>query len=169
MLRYLGLLLLLAPSSAAATQVVETPLGAWSDWTAIVYDGLTTARVCAASPQRLDAPDSAGAQGGGVHWAYNAARRNELPGGYLSIGPAFADGMTAGTVVVDGYARFSLDLGEDGYAYGEPAQAGELFAALRRGRRAEVTLTGSNGNDRLELSLIGFTAATEASRRACGF
>ena len=169
MLRYLGFLLLLAPSSVAATQVVETPLGAWSDWTAVVYDGLTTAPVCAASPQRLDVQGDDAAATDGIHWAYNAARRDELPGGYLSIGPAFTGGMTAGTVVVDGYARFSLDVGADGYAYGEPGQAGELFAALRRGRRAEVTLTGSDSNDRLEISLIGFTAATEASRRACGF
>ena len=75
----------------------------------------------------------------GIQWAFNSARAGELPDGYLSVHP---DLRPAGSsLVVDGGRGIALEAGADGYLYSAPPVA---------------------------FTLIGFTAAAEAARRACG-
>ena len=128
-------------------------------WRASVFQGLAGgSAVCAAvlhdpADARIDA---------GIHWAFNSARSGELPDGYLSVHPDL--GQAGNSLVVDGGRSITLDTGPDGYLYSPPGSVPAIGGALRRGLAAE--LRGGSAAP-VTFTLIGFTAAADAARRAC--
>ena len=159
MLRHLQPLLALALS---VTVIAEAPAIAQTDngqaWVSRQFQAPGGETLCSAM---LVDPTNA-TLNTAVHWVFNDARRDALPTGYLSVHPDA--GVADTTIVVDGVRRFALAPGPDGFVYMDPADAAGLWAALRGGLAAEIA--GPAGG--LPISLIGFTAATNQARAACG-
>ena len=149
-----------AALGALVTMGMTASAAADQSWVARTFDGLAGGRpVCAAVLRDAANP----ALDGGIQWAFNSARLGNLPDGYLSVHP---DLHAVGTVLrVDGSALPALEIGPDGYLYNHHADGAAVVAALRRGIQASLE-TGASGP--VVFSLIGFTAAEQAARQACG-
>ena len=148
--------LALALATAAPASAQDAAEQAWVEHTfPTLADGLP---VCAAVLADPDDPEMDGA----VQWAFNTARRDALPNGYLSIAPGLLP--LGQTLVIDNARRIPLEMGPDGYLYVAAADIQTVLDALRRGLEARVGDTPGSGR----FTLVGFTAATEAARQACG-
>ena len=72
------------------------------------------------------------------------------------------------TVTIDGERSFSLAPAADGYAYSDPADDEALLTLMRDGLVMTVQIAGTGAPiRRIEVSLLGFTRATDAVRAAC--
>ncbi|MEO1226319.1 MAG: hypothetical protein AAFX92_19030 [Pseudomonadota bacterium] len=130
--------------------------GSWDVRTAQTPDG----QICAA---RALHPEI---RYGDILWAYNTARADSQPVGYLAIDPRLLSSSDGARATVDGEASFSLSQAADGYAYSEPDDDERLFTLMREGLVMVVRLGGAG--DEIEVSLLGFTLATNAALAACG-
>lgn len=149
-------LLVLTLASAAPGRAQDEPGQAWVSHTfPTLADGLP---VCSAVLSDPDDPEMDGA----VQWAFNTARRDALPRGYLSIAPGLLP--LGQMLVIDNTWRIPLEVGPDGYLYAAAGDIPTALDALRRGLEARVGDTPGSGT----FTLVGFTAATDAARQACG-
>ena len=153
-----AMLLASGPSSALA----QSNTAVYSDWEVLEYPDVNGVRICAAYIQ----PGDNGIRG--VHWAVNAARLDELPTGYLSVHPNLVANADTVTVTVDNVTSFSLQLSDDGYAYNDHSEAPAVIRSFRAGGRARLQIQDSQGVRELEISLRGFTAATNHALTDCG-
>ena len=146
------------PSGALA----QSSAAVYSDWEVLEYPDVNGARICAAHIQ----PGDDGIRG--VHWAVNAARLDELPTGYLSIHPNLVGDADTVTVTVDNVTSFTLQLADDGYAYNNHTETSAVIRSFRAGGRARLQIQDSDGVREREISLTGFTAATNHALGDCG-
>jgi len=105
---------------------------------------------------------------GDILWAFNTARADNQPVGYLALDPRL---LRAGDVIrvsIDDEQSFSLRPAADGYAYSEPADDISLYDLMREGLSMTVQIVAVDGSKRdIVVSLLGFTRATDAVRDAC--
>lgn len=131
--------------------------GSWDVRTAQTPDG----QICAA---RALHPEI---RFGEIFWAYNTALADGQPVGYLAIDPRLLSSSDRVQVTIDGEAGFSLSRAEDGYAYSQPEDDERLFTLMRQGLAMVVQFPGDGADSAIDVSLIGFTRATDAALTVC--
>ncbi|MEM7446154.1 MAG: hypothetical protein AAF414_22735 [Pseudomonadota bacterium] len=106
---------------------------------------------------------------GDIFWAFNTASSASDPSGYLALDPRFLPNGGTASITIDGEVSFDLSQAADGYIYASPANDLEIFSLMRSGLDMLVEVS-PNGEAvwNLEVSLLGFTRATDAARVACG-
>ncbi|MEQ9812331.1 MAG: hypothetical protein RLO50_06090 [Azospirillaceae bacterium] len=107
---------------------------------------------------------------GDVFWTFAPDRADLFPHGYLAIDPRFLPlGGQVVVVVDDRDGPWPLAQAADGFAYSSAADSPAINEAFRRGLLAQFGISPSREPfDLVEISLLGFTAAAETARRACG-
>ena len=104
---------------------------------------------------------------GDIFWAYNTALADSQPVGYLAIDPRLLSSGGDARATIDGEASFALSRAADGYAYSQPDDDERLFTLMREGLVMVVRLGGNGAEDEIDVSLLGFTLATNAALAAC--
>ncbi len=151
--------------SPSAQQADDGFLGVSQDWEARrLSDDATAAPRCAARayhPQ-LDA--------GEVLWVFDPGRTDPYPQGYLAVDRRLMAADATVTVILEDGRTLDLLRGHDRHAYSRPGDSPSLFESMR----ADLVLTLAIGapsadGQRLSISLLGFSRATDMAKAACRF
>ena len=161
LIRNILIILLFSFSYSYAEEVKK--IGKFKDWEVIqIKDG--AGKVCfAQSSPILQKPNKREAK------LFVAFRPNDKISNEVSVTPGYEFNKGNSVIAVSGKNKFKFDIKEQGFAWiADPKIELKMIKQMKKGSR--IMITGYNQNNsqtRDHYSLLGFTKAYNASRKAC--
>ena len=140
-------------------------IGKYKDWEAMVVSQ-ASGKVCfAQSSPILQAPKSNKRDAK----LFVAFRPNESIANEVSVTPGYEFNKSNSVTAVSGKSKFKFDIKEQGFAWiADNKVEIKMIKQMRKGSRLMVTGYNQKGSQTIDhYSLLGFTKAYNASRKAC--
>ena len=153
----------LVPLSSSAQPADDGFLAIAQDWEARRLSDAGAAPRCAARAYHpwLDV--------GEVMWIVDPGLTDTYPGGYLVVDRRLTTAGATVAVILENGRSIDLPRGHDRHAYSRPDDSPALFESMRRDLALTLAVgSAATGEQPLNLSLRGFTRATDAAALACG-
>lgn len=155
----LAAVLAASPAAAQGQSHHRNTYGAWD-----VFVGVTDGEPTRCLARSIDAA----AASFDIFWVYDTVVAERLPDGQLVADPRLLPFGGDARAIIDGAQTVDLVQGLDGFVRVSAENAAELAGAMREGIDMLVEADGDDGVRReVELSLLGFTAASEQAVRLC--
>ncbi|MDC0046298.1 invasion associated locus B family protein [Candidatus Pelagibacter sp.] len=160
---FLGILIVFALNHVAAQEVKK--IGKYKDWEAMVVSE-ASGKVCfAQSAPILQAPKSNKRDAK----IFVAFRPYESISNEVSVTPGYEFNENNSVTAASGKNKFKFDIKEQGFAWIADTKIElKMIKQMRKGSRLMVTGYNEKGSQTIDhYSLLGFTKAYNASRKAC--
>ena len=160
---FLGIFFIIGVSQLSAQEIKK--IGKYKDWEAMVVldaDG----KVCfAQSLPILQAPKTNKRDAK----LFVAFRPNENISNEISVTPGYEFNKGNSVMAQSGKSKFKFDMKEQGFAWiADPKIELKMIKQMRKGSRIMITGYNQNNSQTVDhYSLLGFTKAYNASRKAC--
>ena len=160
---FLGVLFIFASNHVEAQEIKK--IGKYKDWEALVVSE-ASGKVCfAQSAPILQAPKSNKRDAK----LFVAFRPNESISNEVSVTPGYEFNKKNSVTAASGKNKFKFDIKEQGFAWIADTKIElKMIKQMRKGSRLMVTGYNEKGSQTIDhYSLLGFTKAYNASRKAC--
>ena len=158
---FLGIFFISGVTQLSAQEIKK--IGKYKDWEAMVVSE-ATGKVCfAQSSPILQKPNKRDAK------LFVAFRPNDKISNEVSVTPGYEFNKGNSVMAVSGKNKFKFDIKEQGFAWiADNKIELKMIKQMRKGSRIMITGYNQQGSQTIDhYSLLGFTKAYNASRKAC--
>ena len=160
---FLGISFIVGINQISAQEIKK--IGKYKDWEAMVVSE-ATGKVCFAQSSPILQTPKTNKRDAKLFVAF---RPNENISNEVSVTPGYEFNKGNSVMAQSGKSKFKFDMKEQGFAWiADPKIELKMIKQMRKGSRIMITGYNQNNSQTVDhYSLLGFTKAYNASRKAC--